>query len=106
MTKNDEGLWSVTIGPLEPEIYDYDFTVDGLHVVDPSNAWLKVWLRTSRNVLEVPGEEPMFFEEQPVPHGTIHIHKYPSKSLGVTRNLYVYTTPGYETNRLKLGFRQ
>ena len=40
MTKNDEGLWSVTIGPLKPEIYDYDFTVDGLHIVDPSNDWL------------------------------------------------------------------
>ena len=85
MTKDDEGLWSVTIGPLAPEIYDYDFTVDDLHIVDPSNGWLKVWLRTSRNVVEVPGDKPMFFAEQNVPHGTVHIHKYPSKSLGVTR---------------------
>ena len=99
MAKNAEGLWSATIGPLEPEIYDYDFVVDGLHIVDPSNAWLKVWLRSSRNVVEVPGEKPMFFEQQQVPHGTVHIHKYPSKSLGVTRGLYVYTPPGYEASR-------
>ncbi|MBN2315712.1 MAG: hypothetical protein JXM79_17420 [Sedimentisphaerales bacterium] len=101
MTKNNEGLWSVTIGPLEPEIYDYDFVVDDLRIVDPANAWLKVWLRTSRNVLEVPGDQPTFYEEQKVPHGTVHIHKYPSKSLGVTRGLYVYTPPGYETSKEK-----
>jgi enterochelin esterase-like enzyme len=98
MSKDDEGLWSVTVGPFEPEIYDYDFVVDGLRMVDPANAWLKVWLRTSRNVVEVPGDKPMFFEQQQVPHGTVHIHKYPSKSLGVTRGLYVYTPPGYETS--------
>jgi enterochelin esterase-like enzyme len=40
----------------------------------------------------------MFFQQQQVPHGTVHLHKYPSKSLGVTRGLYVYTPPGYETN--------
>jgi enterochelin esterase family protein len=101
MSKNDEGLWSVTIGPLKPEIYDYDFVVDDLRIVDPSNAWLKVWLRTSRNMVEVPGDKPMFYEEQKVPHGTVHMHKYPSTSLGVTRGLYVYTPPGYETSKEK-----
>ena len=99
MTKDGEGLWSATIRPLEPEIYDYDFVVDGLHIVDPSNAWLKVWLRTSKNLLEVPGDPPMFFAQQNVLHGTVHIHKYLSKSLGVTRGLYVYTPPDYETHR-------
>ena len=99
MLKSNKGLWHATIGPLEPEIYEYDFVVDGLRIVDPANAWLKVWLRASRNVVEVPGDKPMFFEEQQVPHGTVHIHKYASKSLGVTRGLYVYTPPGYETKQ-------
>ena len=99
MKKNDSGLWSVTLGPVEPEIYSYSFTVDGLQVVDPSNSWLKVWLRTAQNLVEVPGDRPMYFQEQQVPHGTVHRHRYHSKSLGVTRGLYVYTPPGYETNR-------
>jgi enterochelin esterase family protein len=99
LAKDENGLWQATIGPLEPEIYEYDFVVDSLRIVDPSNAWLKVWLRSSRNLVEVPGEKPMIFQEQEVPHGTVHIHKYPSKSLGVTRGLYVYTPPGYETSR-------
>jgi len=73
--------------------------VDGLQIVDPSNSWLKVWLSSSKNLVEIPGDEPMFYEEQQVPHGTLHIHKYQSKSLGVPRQFYLYTPPGYETNR-------
>ena len=99
MKKDENGLWSTTLGPIEPDIYEYTFLVDGLQVVDPSNAWLKVWLRNSKNLVEIPGDKPMFYEEQQVPHGTVHIHKYLSKSLDVTRELYVYTPPGYETNR-------
>ncbi|OHB78363.1 MAG: hypothetical protein A2Z25_11230 [Planctomycetes bacterium RBG_16_55_9] len=99
MSKADNGLWQATVGPAQPDIYEYDLVVDGLHIVDPANSWLKVWLARSRNLVQVPGEKPMCYEEQPVPHGTVHFHMYPSKSLGVTRNLYVYTPPGYETNR-------
>jgi len=99
MTRNKDGVWSVTLGPAEPDIYEYSFVVDGLQITDPSNSWLKFWLRTAKNLVEIPGEEPMFFQEQQVPHGTVHIHKYQSKSLGVTRGLYVYTPPGYETNQ-------
>jgi enterochelin esterase-like enzyme len=99
MKKDGNGLWSTTLGPVEPDIYEYTFLVDGLQIVDPSNSWLKVWLRASKNLVEIPGDEPMFYEEQQVPHGTVHIHKYQSKSLDVTRELYVYTPPGYETSR-------
>ncbi len=98
MTRSKTGVWSVTLGPAEPEIYEYSFVVDGLQIVDPANSWLKVWLRNAKNLLEVPGKEPMFFQQQQVTHGTVHIHKYRSKSLGVTRGLYVYTPPGYETS--------
>ncbi len=99
MTRSKTGVWSVTLGPAEPEIYEYSFVVDGLQIVDPANSWLKVWLRNSKNLLEISGKEPMFFQEQQVAHGTVHIHKYQSKSLGVTRGLYVYTPPGYETSQ-------
>jgi len=99
MRKDDSGLWRVTLGPAEPDIYEYSFMLDGLQIVDPANSWVKIWLRTARNLVEIPGGEPMFFEQQQVPHGTMHLHRYPSKSLGITRPLYVYTPPGYETNR-------
>jgi len=99
MTRSKTGVWSVTLGPAEPEIYEYSFIVDGLQIVDPANSWLKVWIRTAKNLVEISGKEPMFFQEQQVAHGTVHIHKYQSKSLGVTRGLYVYTPPGYETSQ-------
>jgi enterochelin esterase-like enzyme len=99
LKKDENGLWSVTLGPATPNIYEYVFIVDGLQIVDPSNAWLKVWLRNSRNLVEVPGDEPMFYEQQQVPHGTLHTHKYLSKSLDVTRELHIYTPPGYETSQ-------
>jgi len=99
MTKNEEGVWSVTLGPAKPDIYEYSFVVDGLEVVDPSNSWLKVWRSNSKNLVEVPGDQPMFFQQQKVPHGTVHLHKYHSKSLGATRGLYIYTPPGYETGK-------
>jgi len=98
MTRNKSGVWSITLGPAKPEIYEYNFIADGLQIVDPANSWLKVWSRNARNLVEIPGKEPMFFQQQQVPHGTVHLHKYPSKSLGVTRGLYIYTPPGYETS--------
>jgi enterochelin esterase family protein len=97
MKKDAEGVWSFTSEPLAPEIYEYGFTVDGLTIADPLNPFVKVWRRASRSMVLVPGDPPTFFEEQNVPHGTMRIHRYHSKSLGTTRGLYVYTPPGYET---------
>ncbi|MCJ7693666.1 MAG: alpha/beta hydrolase-fold protein [Sedimentisphaerales bacterium] len=94
MSKDNEGLWSITLGPAEPDIHVYSFIVDGMEIADPVNPSIKFWQR-SKSLVEVPGEEPMFFQEQCVGHGVVHIHKYESKSLGVTRGLYIYTPPDY-----------
>ncbi len=98
MAKDGDGLWSVTLGPAEPDIHEYSFIVDGLEIPDPVNPVVKVWRRRSKSLVEVPGERPMFFEVQDVPHGAIHIHKYQSRSLGVTRGLYIYTPPAYRAD--------
>jgi enterochelin esterase family protein len=95
---NDNGLWSVTLGPLEPNIYGYSLTVDGLSFVDPNNPWVKPMRAARTSVLEVPGDPPRLWEFQPVPHGTVHEHFYFSKSLNTKRRLHVYTPPGYEKN--------
>jgi enterochelin esterase-like enzyme len=97
LQKDSQGVWSITVGPLEPGLYDYGFAVDGgIRTTDPANrnAMERTWGHT--NVVEVPGDPPLFYSLKPVPHGTLHIHVYDSKSLGVTRRLYVYTPPGYE----------
>src|SRR5436309_2833716 len=37
LTKGADGVWSTSVGPFPPEIYSYDFEVDGLHIADPAN---------------------------------------------------------------------
>jgi enterochelin esterase family protein len=93
----ENGFWAVTVGPFEPELYSYNFVVDGVASVDPLNPNIKIGTRTTHSLLDIPGDPPLFFEERPVPRGTVHIHRYESKTLGLTRGLNVYTPAGYET---------
>ncbi len=96
LTKDDSGVWSAKVGPLEPDIYGYNFTVDGLAIVDPGNPWVKPMRAARTSGVEVPGDPPRLWEFQSVPQGTVHEHTYFSKSLGAKRRLHVYTPPGYE----------
>jgi len=98
LQKSADGLWSVTIGPLAPEIYNYNFTVDGVRTIDPGNPDVKTGSTPSTiaSILEVRGDKPAFYDAQPVPHGEIRTHWYDSKSLHTTRRLTVYTPPGYD----------
>lgn len=98
LTNDGHGVWSATVGPLEPDIYGYSLTVDGLTMVDPGNPWVKPMRAARTSVVEIPGDPARLWEFQSVPHGTVHEHSYFSKSLGVKRRLRVYTPPGYETN--------
>jgi enterochelin esterase-like enzyme len=74
MTKGEQGIWSVTVGPVKPDIYPYSFQVDGITVMDPA----------MKNV----------------PHGSINYEYYPSLE-GTTGSLVVYTPPGYDQNPSK-----
>jgi hypothetical protein len=42
MTKGDDGVWTVTIGPLVPDVYNYQFRVDGVIAMDPQNPSVKL----------------------------------------------------------------
>ena len=41
MQKDEQGVWSATSGPLEPDFYGYSFSVDGVGIHDPSNPEIK-----------------------------------------------------------------
>lgn len=101
MTKGDEGVWSVTTGPLNPAVYNYTFMVDGVRNIDPSSPMVKLGDRSSESMFEVPGDKPAPYDIQPVPHGTVHINWYQSASLNALRSIYVYTPPGYESGKTK-----
>lgn len=97
MTKDTNGVWSVTLGPLPPGLYIYTFTLDGLTMADPVNPRMKLRARTSASLLEIPGATPEWWEPREVPHGTVEIQWQRSTVIpGETRQIWVYKPPGYD----------
>ena len=97
-------MWSVTVGPLEPDIYEYHFTVDGVDNLDQRNPVIKYNSRPNliESVVEVRGPSPAFYDLKPVPHGTVEIRYYPSKTTGTTRRAFIYTPPNYARSTARL----
>jgi enterochelin esterase-like enzyme len=99
MTKGPDGVWTFATAPLRAAVYNYRFTVDGIATSDPNNPMLGTADRgNGSSLLEVKGDKPSPWSVQPAPHGNIHINTYVSKTMNATRNIYVYTPPGYETS--------
>jgi enterochelin esterase family protein len=96
LTRDNAGVWSVTVGPLAADIYGYSFTIDGFQTLDPGNSALKPSRSPRTSILEIPGEPPRLHEFQDVPHGTVRLHEYRSRALGRHRRLHVYTPPDYD----------
>ena len=95
LTRGDEGAWSITIGPLAPDIYTYAFDVDGVYTLDPDNTETKPSNERLQNLFTVPGKGIDFAMDQPVPHGEVRIVWYDSPTAGYARRMHVYTPPGY-----------
>lgn len=96
MQKDERGVWSVTTNPMEPDIYAYSFSVDGLRVLDPANPLLKYNLLNTDSQVHVPGPATLAWEINDVPHGVLHRHLYRSAIFGDERPFVVYTPPGYD----------
>lgn len=99
MTKQDNGVWQVTLGPLEPGAYRYTFTVNGVAVNDPRNPATSESNTNTWSLVQVPGSDLM--DTRQVPHGAVASVYYYSTALKRTRRMHVYTPPGYETGRGK-----
>jgi enterochelin esterase-like enzyme len=98
LAKDDQGLWSVTVGPLDPEFWGYTFSVDGVRLPDPQNPNVKRDGTRYASILLISGPESALYENQPVSHGTVHVVWYDSTTLHMKRRMYVYTPPGYESS--------
>jgi len=99
LTKDAQSVWSVTTAPLEPAIYKYFFTVDGVQIADPSNPDNK---GAAESLVTIPGNPPMPWEVRNVPHGNVTQIPYHSKAFNAQRSYSVYTPPGYETSTDRL----
>jgi enterochelin esterase-like enzyme len=98
-TKGEDGLWTLTIGPVPPNIYVYKLVIDGVAVVDPNNTLTGFADQPGYSQLVVHGREAAYYDARNVPHGTLTRHVYHSDVLGGEREMYVYTPPGYDRTK-------
>src|SRR5208283_60237 len=75
-SRDADGVWSATIGPIDAGAYRYTFMVDGISNTDPRNpaAECRAW-----SVVYVPGAE--FMDTAQVPHGAVTAVSYYSTTL-------------------------
>jgi enterochelin esterase-like enzyme len=97
LTRGADGVWSLTVGPVDPNVYIYVLNVDGVTMIDPVNPAVKLRARGAASMVEVPGDSPWALRD--VPHGAVHVHTHLSGLLGAPRQVFVYTPPGYDSRR-------
>jgi enterochelin esterase family protein len=98
-TKGEDGIWTLTVGPLNPDIYAYHFIVDGVQITDPSNTYAAFAAMPPYSEVIVHGDGHAYYDAKNVPHGTITRHIYHSDVTKGERELYVYTPPGYKPTK-------
>jgi len=98
MTRDSAGLWSVTTAALQPELWAYTFSVDGIRALDPNNYNVARDGVGFMNTVLVPGDASAVFQPHAVPHGTMTIMWVPSTVMKTPRRMFVYTPPGYEVS--------
>jgi enterochelin esterase family protein len=99
LTKAENGVWEVTVGPLGAGAYRYTFNVDGVATVDPRNPATSESNNNVWSLMYVPGSD--FMDTRNVPHGAVAAVTYYSTALSAFRRMHVYTPPGYETSSTK-----
>ncbi len=99
MTKQDNGVWTVTTGPLAPELYSYSLTVDGQRFIDPANSYVNRDISTLSNIFIVTkdaADKGHLYQVNNVPHGTLSRVWYDSPTLGQQRRMTVYLPAAYD----------
>lgn len=98
-TKGEDGIWTLTVGPLRPDMYAYHLNVDGVQMADPNNTYAAFTAMPPYSQLIVHGDGPAYYDARNVPHGAVTRHVYHSEVTKGERELYVYTPPGYDRTR-------
>jgi enterochelin esterase family protein len=98
MKKGTNGVWEITLDPLDPGAYRYNFNIDGVSVIDPRNPATSESNNNVWSLVYVPGT---FSDTKDVPHGAVCEVTYHSKALQRPRRMHIYTPPGYESGKGK-----
>jgi enterochelin esterase-like enzyme len=96
MTRQGD-IWSATSEPLTPDIYTYQFHIDGQTQNDPSNSmFVEEFSGDQTSKFSIPG---VLWTDKGAPAGAFSRHKYQSSILGGDEEYAVYTPPGYDARR-------
>ncbi len=102
MTKDSEGMWSVTTDPLVVGFHYYFAIIDGVSVSDPSSHTF-YGCGVAASGIEIPesAEAAAYYTEKDVPHGHVRECKYYSNIENGYRRCFVYTPAGYDNDTKK-----
>lgn len=102
LKEGKDGVWEYTTPEaVAPELYNYNFVVDGHKEIDLSNVFVNRDIANLTSVLLVPGSYADYYKVQNVPHGAVTKQWYYSQTAGFNRRLSVYTPAGYENGKGK-----
>jgi len=95
MTRDANGLWSVTTHPAVPGLHSYWVVVDGVRLNDTKS---KTYGSTKMQSCGVDIPEPgvNFYDIKDVPHGQVRIQWYYSKIGNAWRRAYLYVPAEYD----------
>jgi len=99
LEKGADGVWTLTVGPVKPNMYVYRLVVDGVPVPDPNNTITGVSDQPGYSTVVVHADGPGYYDARNVPHGAVTRLVYHSTVLGGEREMYVYTPPNYDRSR-------
>ena len=97
LARDTGGIWSVTINAPAPEIYTYNFFVDGVSVSDGANIFMQRDGRRFLSILLIDGPLTANYREAGKRGNLDHVW-YNSPTIGTTRRMFVYTPYGYATS--------
>ena len=98
LTRGENYIWEVTVPAPTPEIYTYNFFVDGVSVNDPTNVLVQRDGTRYLSMLLIDGERSENYKEANKRGSVSHVW-YDSELLGSNRRMTVYTPYGYETSK-------
>ncbi len=97
LTRDEEGLWTVTTEPQDPGFHYYDLVIHGVAVADPSSDSFFGVNKMSSGI-EIPEKGVDFYTVKEVPHGDVSAKWYYSNTTGKWRKFYIYCPPGYDND--------
>ena len=96
MQRDTAGVWTYTTQALAPDLYLYNYVVNGVKTLDPENVYIMRDVATVKNMFFIDGEQSRLYQAQDVPHGNVSAVWYDSPRVGKKRRMMIYTPAGYE----------